>query len=52
MIQTGLAPSKKEARRLIEQGAVSHEGTRISDEHWPVKKGILKVGKRRFLRII
>ncbi len=46
-----LADSKNEARRLIQQGAVSVDGQKIIDEHWPLKPGILKVGKRRFLRL-
>jgi tyrosyl-tRNA synthetase len=50
--QSGLAPSKNEARRLILQGAVSIDGEKITDLNYIVKKsGILKVGKRRFLRI-
>ncbi|MCA9406990.1 MAG: tyrosine--tRNA ligase, partial [Candidatus Omnitrophica bacterium] len=40
--ELGLAPSKKEARRLLQQGAVSHEGIKISDENWTPKTGILR----------
>ncbi|MFA6378669.1 MAG: tyrosine--tRNA ligase [Candidatus Omnitrophota bacterium] len=46
-----LADSKNEARRLIKQGAVSLDGQKIVDENWPLKPGILKVGKRRFLKL-
>jgi tyrosyl-tRNA synthetase len=47
-----LAPSKNEARRLIQQKAVTLDGDILSDEHDKVHKGVLKVGKRRFLRLI
>jgi tyrosyl-tRNA synthetase len=50
--QSGLAPSKNEARRLISQGAVSIDGERIKDLDFFIgNPGLLKVGKRRFLRI-
>ncbi|MCD4781469.1 MAG: tyrosine--tRNA ligase [Candidatus Omnitrophica bacterium] len=48
---TKLIPSKSEGRRLINQGAVSHEGYKIVDESWKPQKGVVKVGKRRFLRL-
>ncbi|MNC93301.1 Tyrosine--tRNA ligase [compost metagenome] len=50
-----LAGSRGEARRLIEQGGVSIDGERISDPNavLPAKKEfIVKVGKRKFLRVI
>ncbi len=50
-----LAPSKKEARRLIEQGAVSINDARITNVNHsflPTPNTILKVGKRKFLKII
>ncbi len=51
----GLAPSRAEARRLIQQGAVSLDGEKIKDPYFvlPASSGpmLLKVGKRRFLRI-
>ena len=49
-----LAPSKKEARRLIEQGAVSINNERISDTKYtfhPQNNTIIKVGKRKFIKI-
>jgi len=46
-----LADSKNEARRLIKQGAVSIDGQKIIDENWPLMPGIIKVGKRRFLKL-
>ena len=51
----GLAQSKAEARRLIQQGAVSLDGERVKDPYFSLPAGagpkLLKVGKRRFLRI-
>lgn len=46
-----LAASKGEARRLLQQGGVSHEGEKITTEDWSIRPGIIKVGKRRFLRV-
>ena len=31
MVRSGLAPSKKEARRLVEQGGVEVNGTKVTD---------------------
>ena len=49
---TKLVASKNEARRLLKQGAVSYEGGKIEDENWRPQAGVLKVGKRRFLKLI
>jgi tyrosyl-tRNA synthetase len=56
LVETGLAVSMAEARRLIEQGGV-HIGN-ILQEHpnivWDIKVGMslpIQVGKRRFLRV-
>jgi tyrosyl-tRNA synthetase len=52
---TRLASSRGEARRLIEQGGVSIDSERVTDLNAAVpdkKEFILKVGKRRFLKII
>jgi tyrosyl-tRNA synthetase len=52
---TQLASSRTEARRLIEQGGVSIDGERVTELNATVpdkKEFILKVGKRRFLKII
>ncbi len=51
----GLVSSRGEARRLIEQGAVSFDGDRVEDQMFQVPadgEHILKVGKRRFLKVI
>ncbi len=54
MCDSELISSKREARRLIEQGAVTVDGERITSitEEIPLETPVvLKVGKRRFLRI-
>ena len=51
---SGLLPSKSEARRMIKQSAVRIDGDIISDINLELASGdtrILKVGKRRFLKI-
>ena len=51
---SGLLPSKSEARRMIKQSAVRIDGDIISDINLELSLGdtrILKVGKRRFLKI-
>ena len=52
---SGLLPSKSEARRMIKQSAVRIDGDVIHEinlELMPGDTRILKVGKRRFLKII
>jgi len=56
LVETGLATSNAEAKRLIEQGGVSIDGHPIATANHvePLKPGmtaIIKVGKRRFLRV-
>ncbi len=55
IVDTALAESKSEARRLVEQGGVSVNGDKIADPKALVPildTTILKVGKRKFLKII
>jgi tyrosyl-tRNA synthetase len=55
LIQTELAPTKSEARRLIQQGGVSINGEKISDYNSIINlksENIIKVGKRKFLKLI
>ena len=57
IVAANLAPSKKEARRLIEQGAVSLDDVRIADVNYQVaiqnsESKILRVGKRRIVRLV
>jgi tyrosyl-tRNA synthetase len=56
LVETGLASSNAEARRLIEQGGVSIDGQVVTmvNHVEPLRPGmtaLLKVGKRRFLRV-
>ena len=55
MCDSKLISSKREARRLIEQGAVTVDGekiTSITEEIFLETPVVLKVGKRKFLRIM
>ena len=56
MAATKLFPSKKEVRRLIEQGAVKLDGERVSDAFAQLKPGekpmVLQAGKRIFFRVV
>jgi tyrosyl-tRNA synthetase len=56
LIETGLAPSMAEARRLIEQGGVRIDGERAARHETEVevsadRSPLIQVGKRRFLRV-
>jgi tyrosyl-tRNA synthetase len=54
LVQTNLAPSKKEARRLIEQGGVKLNGEKVSNANAEIELAneiLLQVGKRRFLKV-
>ncbi|MDB9854454.1 tyrosine--tRNA ligase [Candidatus Marinimicrobia bacterium] len=55
IFNAGILKSKSEARRMVKQGAVKIDGKSITDINTvikPLKKQILKVGKRRFLKVI
>jgi len=52
LVKTKLADSRNEVRRLLKQGAIVHNGQKIQAENWPLAEGVLKIGKRRFLRLI
>jgi tyrosyl-tRNA synthetase len=54
LVEAGLAPSKNEARRLLQQGAVEAAGERVTDDreltvHAPL---LIKVGKRQFRTLL
>jgi len=54
MTMTGLASSNSEARRLIEQGGVSADGSRVISINFELqveKEFLIKVGKRKFAKI-
>jgi tyrosyl-tRNA synthetase len=52
LMERGMVTSKRDFQRLLQQGALSHDGQVISDAKWTPRKGVLKVGKRRFLRFV
>lgn len=54
LTQTNLASSKKEAKRLIEQGGVKLNGEKVSNTSAEVELNdeiLLQVGKRKFLKV-
>jgi len=54
LTKTGLAPSNREARRLVSGGGVYVDNIRVESPENRLEPGehIVKVGKRRFLKII
>ncbi len=53
LVAANLASSKSEARRLIEQGAVKLNGSKVDVETFDFQTGdVLKAGKRNYIRLI
>jgi len=55
LLQAGEVPSKKEFRRMIDQGAISINGEKITDVFYNYDKAdgdVLKMGKRRFYKLV
>ena len=59
LVKTGLAPSKGEARRLVQQGGISVDDEKVTDIAAAVEKGqfekghvILKKGKKVFHKVL
>lgn len=55
LADAGLVSSTSEARRMIDQRAVSIDGEKIADSSYTVEPNgafIIKVGKRRFCRVV
>lgn len=53
LLSSGLVKSGNEARRLIKQGAISFDNSPVDQENFiPQRSGVLKVGTRRFLKIV
>ena len=51
----GMLPSTSEGRRMIAQGGVSINGTKVTDENFSIADAtelLIKVGKRRFKKVI
>ena len=51
-LQTLSVSSHNELRRLIREGAITHDGFKINNENQKLKEGMLKIGKRRFLKLV
>lgn len=51
MVETKLAPSRSEARRLVEQGGVSVDDEKVTPSTSVSKGSIVQVGKRKFAKI-
>jgi tyrosyl-tRNA synthetase len=53
LIAKGMAKSKSDYRRLLDEGAIHFNEEKISDPNWkPQSSGVLKIGKHRFVRIL
>jgi tyrosyl-tRNA synthetase len=55
LVEAGLARSKSEARRLVQQGGVRLDGEQVEAIERMIAPGrerVLQVGKRRFVRLI
>ena len=55
LVEDKILPSKGEYRRLVEQGAIEVNGTRLENPELalePSKEYRIKVGKKRFLKVI
>ena len=52
VVATGAAPSKREARRLFEQRAVTMDGNVVEPTTPPRKGTIVQVGKRKWIRLV
>jgi tyrosyl-tRNA synthetase len=54
LTHTGLATSKSEVRRLVQQGGIRLDGEKVSDADLvivPAGVRILQIGRRKFLRL-
>ena len=50
--EAGIAPSRSEARRLVQQGAISIDDVKTSDAQVELREGaIIKVGRHRFYKV-
>lgn len=52
LLQLHLARSGNEVRRLLSEGAINFGEEKVSSDDWQLKEGVLKVGKRRFVRLV
>lgn len=51
LIESGLVSSKSEAKRLMEQDGVTLNDKKITNPDEKIEEGVLKVGKRNFVKI-
>ncbi len=51
LLEKGYVKSMREFQRLFSQGSISHENKKIIDARWVPEKGVVRIGKRRFLRL-
>lgn len=51
LLANKIVESKSEFRRLIKEGAVSHDGAKITEADVETKNGVYRIGKHRFLKI-
>jgi tyrosyl-tRNA synthetase len=52
VVAAGLAPSRREARRLFDQGAVQLDGAAAAYDAEVAPGQVVQVGKRRWLRLV
>jgi tyrosyl-tRNA synthetase len=55
LVASGLAPSKSEARRLIDGGGVRVDGERVEGYTLTLNPGanaVVQVGRRKFVRVV
>jgi len=52
LMASGFIKSRSEAKRLIDQGAVELNGKKVHNLEFEVEAGILKVGKKRFVKLM
>jgi tyrosyl-tRNA synthetase len=53
LVDAGVVASKAEVRRLVTQGAIEADGSRVGEPRVSVRPGaVIRVGKHRFVRIV
>ena len=55
LTNTGLVPSKSEARRLVQQGGIKLDGEQVDDFNLtiaPDREHVLQVGRRKFVKLL
>ena len=53
LIRSSVAKSKTDAKRLIQQGAVEVDGTKVTSDKLELHEGnLIKIGKRRYMKIV